>query len=86
MDAIYTPVGSDLPQRLYVIQSTDIGGLLKVSSLDSILNPEYASYMKKRFNKHSLPARSIYIQMIFDCVNELPNYIRPYGAYGLPPL
>ena len=84
LDIINTPIYPDPIEKLYILQNTGKGGLIRVSTLDLILLPEHSYTLVKNFNKEDCYSRGIYLQLIFDCINEALNYIRPYGVEGIP--
>ncbi|CAG9317365.1 unnamed protein product [Blepharisma stoltei] len=84
LDSINTPAYHDPLSRLNLLQNADIGTLVKYPTLDLILPPELCTELKSGFNSLDIPSRQIYLQMLFDCVNEALNYIRPYGTRGVP--
>lgn len=84
LDSINTPAYHDPMGRLSLLQNAEIGSLVKYPTLDLILPPELCTELKSAFNALEIPARQIYLQMLYDCVNEALNYIRPYGTIGVP--
>ena len=40
--------------------------------------------LKVLFESLEIPSRQIYLQLLFDCVNEALNFIRPFGVTGIP--
>ena len=83
LDAINTPAYQEPLHKLAVIQDfTSI--LSKFPTLELILPPDLCSELKVYFHSLELPSRQIYLQMLFDCVNEALNYIRPFGVDGIP--
>ncbi|CAG9328144.1 unnamed protein product [Blepharisma stoltei] len=84
LDSINTPAYHDPLSRLSLLQNAEIGSLVKYPTLDLILPPELCTELKSGFNSLDAPSRQIYLQMLFDCVNEALNYIRPYDTKGIP--
>ena len=83
LDAINTPAYQEPLTKLSIIQDfTNI--LSKFPTLELILPPDLCSELKVYFQSLDLPSRQIYLQMLFDCVNEALNYIRPFGVEGIP--
>ena len=83
LDAINTPAYQEPLSKLSIIQDfTNI--LSKFPTLELILPPDLCSELKVYFQSLDLPTRQIYLQMLFDCVNEALNYIRPFGVEGIP--
>ena len=83
LDAINTPAYQEPINKLAIIQ--DFSTVLsKFPTLELILPPDLCSELKVYFHSLELPSRQIYLQMLFDCVNEALNYIRPFGVDGIP--
>jgi hypothetical protein len=83
LDAINTPAYQEPLHKLTLIQ--DFSTILsKFPTLELILPPDLCSELKVLFHSLELPSRQIYLQMLFDCVNEALNYIRPFGVDGIP--
>lgn len=84
LEAINTPVYQEPLSRLSTFQDPKTPILSKFPTLELILPPDLCSELKVRFESLELPSRQIYLQMLFDCVNEALNYIRPFGVTGIP--
>lgn len=84
LEAINTPVYQDPLSRLQTLQDESLGVLSKFPTLELILPPDLCSELKVKFESLEVPTRQIYLQMLFDCVNEALNYIRPFGVTGIP--
>ena len=84
LEAINTPVYQEPLARLAMLQDSSSPTLCKFPTLELILPPELCSELKVVFQSLEIPSRQIYLQMIFDCVNECLNYIRPFGVHGIP--
>jgi hypothetical protein len=84
LEAINTPVYQDPMTRLCSLQDFSNQVLSKFPTLELILPPDLCSELKVRFESLEIPTRQIYLQMLFDCVNEALNYIRPFGVTGIP--
>ena len=84
LELINTPAYQDPLAKLSSMQNAEVGGFCKFPSLELILLPELCTSLKVQLKTLELPSRQIYLQMIFDCVNEALNYLRPFGTKGLP--
>jgi Domain of unknown function (DUF4378) len=84
LEAINTPGYQEPLIKLRVLQQTEVGCLSKFPNLELILPLDLCSQMKSKLKSLGVPARQIYLQMVFDCVNEALNYIRPFGVKGMP--
>ena len=61
-----------------------MGKLSKFPALELILPQHYSSELKEDFNSFETPNKQIYLQMVFDCIPEALNHIRPFALDGLP--
>ena len=84
LEMINTPAYQDPLAKLSSLQCAELGRLCKFPSLELILLPELSNSMKVHLKTLEFPSRQVYLQMIFDCVNESLNYLRPFGTRGLP--
>lgn len=84
LEAINTPVFLEPLSKLALLQDVSIDVLTKFPTLELILPVELCSELKMMFQSLDVPSRQIYLQMLFDCVNEALNYIRPFGINGIP--
>lgn len=84
LDIYNSPMPIDFLQKLTFLQNAEIGALVTYPSLELILPPEINDQLKDIFADSSLVYRRIYCQMLFDCLNEALNYVRPYGINGEP--
>ena len=84
LETINTPAYQEPLIKLRILQNTEIGELSKYPNLELVLPFELCSQMKLKLESLEIPARQIYLQMLFDCVNEALNYIRPFGLKGMP--
>lgn len=84
LEIINTPVYLDPLDKLADLQNSETGGILKFPTLEMILLPQLSTQLKIQLKTLEHPSRQVYLQMIFDCVNESLNYIRPFGTRGLP--
>ena len=84
LELINTPAYQDPIRKLEYLQSKSLGNMLKFSGLELILPQDLSSELKVEYEALEMPSRQIYLQMIFDCVNEALNYIRPFDVCGLP--
>lgn len=84
LELINTPSYQDPYNKLEILQTVPLGKLNKFPALELILPQYLSSELKKEFNSLEIPNKQIYLQMIFDCVNEALNHIRPFALDGLP--
>jgi hypothetical protein len=84
LDIYNSPMPIDFLQKLTFLQNAEIGALVTYPSLELILPPEINDQLKEIFANSSMVYRRIYCQMLFDCLNEALNYVRPYGINGEP--
>lgn len=84
LEAINTPGYQEPLSKMHLLQNTEIGDLGKFINLELILPLHLCSQLKIKFQSIELKSRQIYLQMLFDCVNEALNYIRPFGLKGVP--
>ncbi|OMJ94513.1 hypothetical protein SteCoe_2287 [Stentor coeruleus] len=84
LDAINTPMFLEPVSKLALLQDMSIDTFMRFHTLELILPVELCSELKMMFQSLNIPSRQIYLQMLFDCVNEALNYIRPFGVNGIP--
>ena len=84
LEVINTPGYQEPMLKLKILQNTEVGELFKFLNLELILPMDLCSHLKIKHESVDLKARQIYLQMLFDCVNEALNYIRPFGTRGMP--
>jgi hypothetical protein len=84
LELINTPSYQDPNMKLEYLQSSACKVLMKFPTLELILPQDLSSDLKVEFEAMQIPSRQIYLQMIFDCVNEALNHVRPFALYGLP--
>ena len=84
LEAINTPVYQEPLIKLHMLQNTEVGELSKYLNLELILPLELCGQLKIKLDCLNKPSRQTYLQMLFDCVNEGLNYIRPFGLKGMP--
>lgn len=84
LELINTPYYYEPLTKLEKLQITEVGKLEKYPTLELILPPNLGPVLKKQFNAGDIPSKHIYLQMLFDCINESLNHIRPFGLKGLP--
>lgn len=84
LELINTPSYIEPLLKLEILQTTEIGKLQKYPTLELILPPDLSSDLKKLFNPSEMPSKHIYLQLVFDCINESLNHIRPFGIKGMP--
>ena len=84
LDIINTPAYQDPLLKLTNLKQAEIGNLSKHLVLELILPPDFCKNLNNNYKITEKPSRQIYLQMIFDCINEALNYIRPFGIEGLP--
>ncbi|OMJ86310.1 hypothetical protein SteCoe_12223 [Stentor coeruleus] len=84
LELINTPSYTEPLLKLETLQTTEIGKFLKYPTLELILPPDLSSDLKKLLNPNEIPSKQIYLQLIFDCINESLNHIRPFGIKGMP--
>jgi Domain of unknown function (DUF4378) len=84
LEIINTPSYQDPLTKLSNLQTIESGHLNKFPSLELLLPSELSISLKLEFKAIESQSRQIYLQMLFDCVNEVLNYVRPFGTRGLP--
>ena len=84
LELINTPSYQDPCNKLETLQTAAMGKLSKFPALELILPQHYSSELKEDFNSFETPNKQIYLQMVFDCINEALNHIRPFALDGLP--
>lgn len=84
LEAINTPAYQDPLTKLMILQNTEVGELSKFPKLELILPFDISAKLKSKLGCSNFPYRSIYLQMMFDCINEALNHIRPFGLKGVP--
>ncbi|OMJ84899.1 hypothetical protein SteCoe_13882 [Stentor coeruleus] len=84
LEAINTPAYQDPLTKLMILQNTEVGELSKFPKLELILPFDISAKLKSKLECSNFPYRSIYLQMMFDCINEALNHIRPFGLKGVP--
>ena len=84
LELINTPAYQVPLAKLLYLQSTSLGKLLKFPLLELVLPQNLSSELKVEYKALGTPSLQIYLQMIFDCINEALNYIRPFDIGGLP--
>ena len=84
LEAINTPVYQEPLSRIEYLQTTTFETISKFPNLELILPTELCSGLKVLFESLEIPSRQIYLQLLFDCVNEALNFIRPFGVTGIP--
>lgn len=84
LELINTPAYQDPFNKLECLQTTPTGKLNKIPALELILPQNLSSELKMEFSSLDVPSKQIYLQFIFDCVNEALNHIRPFALDGLP--
>lgn len=83
LEIVNTPGFIDPLSKLALLQNTDVGELPKRPALEIIL-PSQTGLAAKEKLANGIKAREIYMQLIFDCINEALNYVRPFGLSGVP--
>jgi hypothetical protein len=78
-----TPSFMDPLSKLALLQNTDVGELPKRPNLEIVLPAEIGCFIKNKVG-NKIKAREIYVTMMFDCVNEALNHVRPFGLKGVP--
>ena len=84
LDLINTPAYQDPVSKLEYLQDASLGKLIKFPTLELILPQDLSSELKIEYDAIDVPSQQIYLQLIFDCVNEALNHIRPFAIDGLP--
>lgn len=84
LELINTPAYQDPLTRLMILQNTEVGELSKFPKLELILPFDISARLKFKLGCNTFPYRSIYLQMMFDCINEALNHVRPFGLKGIP--
>jgi hypothetical protein len=84
LDIVNTPAFIDPLEKLQLLQSSNIGELTKFRVLDEMIPQEICEFVQKKMDCDKFWLRKFYIQMLFDCVNETFNYLRPFGLKGVP--
>lgn len=84
LDIVNTPAFVDPLEKLRILQCSNIGELRKYRELDEMIPQEICEFMQEKFKGDQIWVRKVYVQMLFDCVNECFNIIRPFGRQGLP--
>ena len=84
LENINNPAYQDPLGKIAMLQNSEIGKLSKFPVLELILPSELSNELKFELGALEYKSKQIYMQMIFDCVNESLNFIRPFGTNGLP--
>ena len=84
LDIINTPGFTDPLAKLQLLQGSNVGELKKSFDLEIMIPQEICDIIQQILANEQFRGRKIYIQMVFDCVNEVFNYIRPFGIWGVP--
>lgn len=84
LDIVNTPGFTDPLSKLQTLQNTNVGELRKTIDLETMIPQEICEIIQYKLANEQFRGRKIYIQMVFDCVNEAFNYIRPFGLRGVP--
>lgn len=86
LDQVNTPFEPDPLQVLRSLQKSQLRQFSKPPQFELLIDPQISDILKIKLDPKSVTCKGIYLQMVFDCLNEGLNYIRPYGILGIPPL
>jgi hypothetical protein len=96
LELINTPFYIDPLTKMEILQTIEIGSVKKYTVLELFLPQSLTPELKRiahmqRFREQStqdsqefIKYQSTYLQMLYDCINESFNHLRPFGLKGLP--
>ncbi|OMJ93719.1 hypothetical protein SteCoe_3285 [Stentor coeruleus] len=96
LELINTPFYIDPLTKMEMLQNIEIGSLQKYTVLELFLPQSLTPELKRiahmqQFREQStqdsqefIKYQSTYLQMLYDCINESFNHLRPFGLKGLP--
>lgn len=96
LELINTPFYIDPLTKMEMLQTIEIGSVKKYAVLELFLPQSLTPELKRiahtqQFREQStqdsqefVKYQSTYLQMLYDCINESFNHLRPFGLKGLP--